>query len=398
MKAFLATTMAAALALAVSVPTPVNAQGKELKVGMVLPFSQVFAVYGEAIMEGFTLAVEEAGGQAGGKKIVILKEDDKNDPKAALQIVRKFVKDENVDFLVGPIASHLAAAIRDDVHRAKTFLLVPNAGDNEITGKICSPYIVRTSFSNWQINYPMGLYAAENVGKSALTVSANYVAGREMAGAFRQGFIEKGGRAPQEEWPALGTADFSPIITNVRAKQAEIDMVWSFMPGASTPRFINQMSQSGVRGPKLKLNGPVFMADELFFNAMGDSAIGVLGSGHYVASLDTPRNLAFQARFQKRYNKVAHVIHVQGYDTAKLMLATVDALKGDLRDKDKVRKTLTTIQVDSPRGYFRLDPKTGNVVQNVYITEVIKRADGTLGHKVLKTYDQVTDKGEGCAL
>ena len=175
-------------------------------------------------------------------------------------------------------------------------------------------------------------------------------------------------------------------------------MVWSFMPGASTPRFINQMSQSGVRGPKLKLNGPVFMADELFFNAMGDSAIGVLGSGHYVASLDTPRNLAFQARFQKRYNKVAHVIHVQGYDTAKLMLATVDALKGDLRDKDKVRKTLTTIQVDSPRGYFRLDPKTGNVVQNVYITEVIKRADGTLGHKVLKTYDQVSDKGEGCTL
>ena len=68
MKAFLATTMAAALALAVSVPTPVNAQGKELKVGMVLPFSQVFAVYGEAIMEGFTLAYDYLRQTEGGDK------------------------------------------------------------------------------------------------------------------------------------------------------------------------------------------------------------------------------------------------------------------------------------------------------------------------------------------
>jgi len=37
------------------------------------------------------------------------------------------------------------------------------------------------------------------------------------------------------------------------------------------------------------------MADELFFPAMGDAALGVLVSGHYMASLDTPRNHAFQA-------------------------------------------------------------------------------------------------------
>lgn len=390
-------TLLAAAALG-SVPAIAAAQAKELKIGLLLPLSQVFAVYGEAVMEGFNLALEEAGGKAGGMKVVLLSEDNKEDPKTTLQIVRKYIKDENVDFLVGPIASHVAAAIRDDVHRAKTFLVVPNAGNNDVTGKACSPYIVRTSFSNWQINYPMGLWAAEAVGKSAFTVGANYDAGREMAGAFKQGFMEKGGKAPIEEWPALGTSDFAPTITNVRGKLGEIDMLWSFMPGGSTPRFINQVTQSGVRSAKLRLNGPVFMADELFFPAMGDSAIGVLGSGHYVSSIDTPRNRAFQEAFRKKYNKVAHVVHVQGYDTAKLILATVDALKGDLRDKERVRKMMTTVSLDSPRGKISIDPKTGNVVQNVYITEVVKRADGTLGHKVLKTYEQIADKGEGCVL
>lgn len=393
---YAAITLAAAAAL--TLPAVATAQGKDLKIAMLLPTSAVFAVYGEAIMEGFNLALEEAGGKAAGRNIVLLKEDNKEDPKTSLSLVRKYIKDDNVDFIVGPIASHVVAAIRDEIHRGKTFLVVPNAGNNEVTGKSCSPYIIRTSFSNWQVNYPMGLYAAEALGKSAITVGSNYDAGREMAGAFVQGFQEKGGKVSGEEWPALGTSDFSPTITNVRGKAAEADTVWFFIPGAGGPRFVNQVSQSGLRSGKLKVSGPIFMADEMFFGAMGDASVGVMGSGHYAASIDTPRNNAFQAAFRKKYNKVAHVVHVQGYDSAKLILATVDALKGDVSDKDKVRKMMTTVQMDSPRGKISIDPATGNVVQNVYITEVVKRADGSLGHKVLRTYEQVRDLGQGCKL
>jgi branched-chain amino acid transport system substrate-binding protein len=146
------------------------------------------------------------------------------------------------------------------------------------------------------------------------------------------------------------------------------------------------------------VSGPVFMADEMFWGAMGDSAVGMLGSGHYVASIDTARNNAFQHAFRKKYNKVAHVIHVQGYDTANLILATVGAMKGNLADKLAVRNALTSVQMDSPRGRVSIDARTGNVVQNVYITEVVKKADGNMGHKVLKTYEQVRDPGQGCAL
>jgi len=144
MTVFNHTAIAAALAIVSTVPLPAAAQGKDIKVGLLLPFSQVFAVYGEAVKEGFDLAIEEAGGQAAGRKIVVLKEDNKEDPKVTLQLVRRYTKDDNVDFMVGPIASHVVAAIRDEVDRSKTFLLVANAGNNEVTGKNCSPYIVRT--------------------------------------------------------------------------------------------------------------------------------------------------------------------------------------------------------------------------------------------------------------
>jgi branched-chain amino acid transport system substrate-binding protein len=80
------------------------------------------------------------------------------------------------------------------------------------------------------------------------------------------------------------------------------------------------------------------------------------------------------------------------------MIATVEAMKGDLRDKDKVRKALTSLKIDSPRGNFAIDPRTGNVVQNIYIGEVIKKPDGALAHKILKTYENVRDPGTGCTL
>jgi len=84
--------LAVAVALSLASGAPAIAQGKDLKIGLLLPFSQVFAVYGEAIKEGFDLAIEEAGGQVVGRKIVVLKEDNKEDPKVSLQMVRRYIK------------------------------------------------------------------------------------------------------------------------------------------------------------------------------------------------------------------------------------------------------------------------------------------------------------------
>jgi branched-chain amino acid transport system substrate-binding protein len=170
---------------------------EDLRIGTVLSFSQVMGIYGNAIMDGMRLAVEEAGGQVAGRKIVFVSEDDKNDPKVALQLVRRLVKDEKVDFLVGPVGSHIVQAIREDVHRSKTFLLVANAGNDEVTRELCSPYIIRTSFSNWQWNYPLGEYAG-STGKRAAVVASNFVAGKQMAAAFRAGFESKGGKVVEE--------------------------------------------------------------------------------------------------------------------------------------------------------------------------------------------------------
>jgi hypothetical protein len=53
--------------------------------------------------------------------------------------------------------------------------------------------------------------------------------------------------------------------------------------------------------------------------------------------------------------------------------------------------------IDSPRGYFKIDPASGNVIQNIYITKVVKRGN-TLAHEVLHTVQNVQDRDTSCKL
>ena len=383
-----------ALAASFAIGAGSASAAEDLKIGTVLSFSQVMGVYGNAILDGMNFAIEEAGGSVAGRKIVLVKEDDKNDPKVALQLVRRYVKDEKVSFLVGPVASHVAAAIRDEVHRSKTFLLIANAGNDELTRELCSPFVIRTSFSNWQWNYPMGEYAAANLGKRAAIVASNYVAGKQMAGAFVDGFKKGGGSVVDEQWPAMGTADFASVMTKLRSLGDGVDVVWNFIPGSGTVNFVNQYAQAKLKPQQV---GPQSNADEFFFDAQKDNALGVIGSGQYVQSMETPRNQAFVAAYKKKYNRPPAPVDVAGYDSMRLIIDATRRLNGDLSNKAAVRQAMVDANIDSPRGYFKIDAKDGNVIQNVYITKVVKRGNG-YGHEVLKTMEKVRDPDTSCKL
>ena len=192
----------------------------------------------------------------------------------------------------------------------------------------------------------------------------------------------------------MGTADFSTVFTGLRRIEGDLDAVWSFIPGSGTVNYVNQYAQAKLKPANM---GPQSNADDFFFKAMGDNALGVIGSGHYVVTMDTPRNKAFVEAFRKRYNRLPAAVDVQGYDSGRLMIEAVKRVKGNLSDKPAVRKAMLDAEIDSPRGYFKIDPASGNVIQNIYITKVVKRGD-TLAHEVLHTVQKVQDRDTSCKL
>ncbi len=88
---------------------------------------------------------------------------------------------------------------------------------------------------------------------------------------------------------------------------------------------------------------------------------------------------------------------MQGYDTGKVIIEAVKSLSGDISNKEKLASAINNISVTGPRGPLTIDKKSNNVIQNIYIFEVVS-GDNIPELKILDTIQAVKDPGSGCNL
>ena len=155
-----------------------RAQSAPLKVGVVLPYTGVYAELGVSITQGMKLVFARENDMVAGRKIEMLQEDDEMKPPVGIRKMEKLIDSDKIDILTGPVHSGILMGMRDKVHNSKTILIVSNAGADAISRERCSRWIFRASFSNWQPNQPMGTWVAKNVAKEAFLIAPNYQAAR----------------------------------------------------------------------------------------------------------------------------------------------------------------------------------------------------------------------------
>jgi branched-chain amino acid transport system substrate-binding protein len=384
----------AALAVIASLVTSgAIAKAEEYKVGLLLPFSGVYAGLGSHIENGFNLGLEHFGSELGSDTITVDKADTEADPASSLAKAKKMVLQDKDDVLVGLVSSAVLAAVRDFVHQSKTPLIVANAGNDEATGADCSPSIIRVSFSNSQINRPMGPWLAAQGKKKVYLMAPDYAAGHQMMEAFREGFVANGGEIVGEAYPPLqGTTDYGPYLA--AAKAANPDAIYVFFAGSAAITFVKQYKDFGI-GEEIPLYGSGFLTSAAYVHVQGEAADSTTVALHYVPSIDTAENKAFQEAYQAKYEgKLASEFAVAGYDSARLVIEAIKAAGGD---KAKFKEELAKVSFNGPRGPLRIDPATHNVVQNVYIYKN-EWKDGKVVQTILETVPDVQDAPNGCSM
>ncbi len=395
---FLRTASAAAAGAAVGPwVLRATAQGAPLKVGVVLPYSGVYAVLGESITQAMELVFARENWTVAGRKIEMIKEDDEMKPPVGIRKTEKLIDSDKVDILTGPVHSGILMGMRDKVHNSKTILIVSNAGADDISRGRCSRWIFRTSFSNWQPCQPMGGWVAKNVSKEVFQVAPNYQAGKDMMAAFRETFLPAGGKVVAEDYPKLGETDYAPYLTKI--KQSGAKAVFAFFSGTDAVNFVKQFDQFGLK-QTVKLTGAGFLTEPDVLPAQGKSALGIITGHFYTPVLDNPVNKQFVKDFKARYNnKTPDGFATQGYDTAEVIIRALKAVNGNTRDKDKLVDAIAKVEFDSPRGRFRFDPKTHNVIQPfIYVREVREVPEFGLTNVPIDKVADVRDPGTGCTL
>ena len=105
---------------------------------------------------------------------------------------------------------------------------------------------------------------------------------------------------------------------------------------------------------------------------------GVLGSvstGHWGPDLDNEANEKFVTDFREAHGSYPSFYAAQAYDSILLIKSAVDAVNGDLSDKDGMRDAMKEANFASVRGEFSY----GNnhmPIQDFYSRKVVEDADG----------------------
>jgi len=364
--------------------------GKDFKVGVVLPYSGTYQDLGDSITKGMKLYFSKAGNQASNRKIVILQEDEAaGDTSIPLNKTRKLVEQDGVDMIAGIVASPNAVAVRGYIDQNQVPTLIANAGANALSRAAKSPWLYRTSFSNWQPSQPMGKVLNDAGIKKLTLVYSNYGAGIETAAAIKETY---GSQVVAEVKPPFPntSGDFSPYITQIN--QSRPDGIYVFMSGQDAIAFLKQAAQTMDKS--IKVYGSGFFVEQDVLGAIGSAApVGAITGLHWALTLDNKENQQFTADFKKTFNKTADVFAVQGYDTARVIVDALIAVKGKTDDKQAFMNAIAQVAFKSPRGPFRFDSHSNNVVQTVYVRQLIN--DPQLGYtnKVVSSVPNVTDPG-----
>ena len=361
----------------------------KVKVGLMLPYTGTYATLGNAITNGFKQFVEENGGKLGGREVEYFTVDDESNPAKATENAKKLVSREKVDVLVGTVHSGVALAMAKVARDTKTLMIIPNAGANDLTGPLCSPYVFRSSFSAWQPSYAMGEALAKKGLKNIATVTWKYSFGEESVAGFKEAFEKGGGKVVKEMTLPFPNVEFQPFLTEIASLKP--DAVFVFFAGAGAAKFVSDYAAAGLKS-SIPLYGPGFLTDGNLA-AMGGAGEGLLTTLHYADGLTNAKDAAFRTKYAAAYKMQPDVYAVQGYDAAQMYEAGLKAAGGDPAKQEELIKGMASATIDSPRGPFTLS-KAHNPVQDIYMREV-KGNENVVVEVVSKA---LADPARGCKL
>ncbi|MEO8633373.1 MAG: ABC transporter substrate-binding protein [Chloroflexota bacterium] len=379
--------------------TATASPGPALKIGQLLPFTKVYAELGNSMKRATDLYVKQKGGKLANRPVTLIYEDEANDPVVGAQKTGKFIDQDRVDVMMGIVATPIAYAVRNAIDAAKLIFIETNAGGNALTRTTtnCTPsckskYIFRTSFSSYQISYPIGEYFATKKGvKEVFTFVADYGFGNESAADFTTGFTKGGGKITGSLKAPLGSADFLPYVTTLKGQQTKD--IYSFFSGTDAINYIKAWTQLGMPAAGYKMNGAGFLTEQDVLKEVKEQANGAVTSLFWAVTLDNAENKAFVDAYQKEYSLLPDVFAVQAWDGMQAIDLALQATKGDTTNKDAFIAALENVKFKSPRGDFEFDKETHNPIQDMYIREV-KVQGGQAVNTIVDKVARVIDPGK----
>lgn len=269
--------------------------------------------------EGLQLALEEinAAGGVHGRKLRLLRVDDRESVNEGRLIAERLSRDPDVMAVIGHLQSHVtvpAAAIYD---RAGMLLIAPAATDVALTSKGYRR-VFRMTFTDADIGAQMAEIAAAQGHRRIAIYYVRSPYGRALANAFEERGTMRGltivARDSYGAGYDGGEDGAESILREWKLRDPDAVFLAAEVPMAG--RFIAQLRAHGIEAAVL--GGDALSSPELM--SVGGSAVeGTIVAASYHSSERRPEVQRFSSAFHARFGLPADAGSALGYDALRLL-------------------------------------------------------------------------------
>ncbi|WP_144555825.1 ABC transporter substrate-binding protein [Bacillus sp. X1(2014)] len=372
-KMFMASTLLAGVLAGCSGGAKENSgsDSKTIKVGVNLELSGGVASYGESLENGIDIAVDEINKKGGvkGKKIELVKVDNKSEAAEATNGAIKLTSQDKVTAIIGAATSGNTVAQAQIANDTKTILLTPSGTSPNVTvaddGKL-NPYVFRTSF----IDPFQGIVAANFAAKELKLNNAAILAdsasdySKGLAASFKETYEKAGGKVVAEEAYVAKDTDFRATLTRIKAKNPQ----FIFIPGyyEEVGLIVKQARELGITVPLMGADG--WDSPKLVELAGADALNNTFITNHYTSGDPDETIQKFVTTYKEKFNgESPNAFNALGYDTVYLLADAIERAGGT--DTTKIKEALEkTKDLSRITGTITID-KDHNPIKSATVLE-----------------------------
>ncbi|HCQ45773.1 MAG TPA: ABC transporter substrate-binding protein [Achromobacter sp.] len=290
-----------AAALAATLPGRALAAPADINVGVILPLSGANAQFGINSRQGLELAADEinaAGGikALGGAKLKLIIADATSQPTTAATVAQRLITQNRCVALIGAYASSLTLAVSEVTERRGIPLLTMSFSDvlTERGFKHILQVVSKGSvLGRAQYDYAASVVAGASDIKKIALLYEDTAYGTSQAVGVRNAAKAAGAQIVLDEAYPLGITDVTPLISKLRASDAQIVFPISYLNDSLL--IIRVMRQQRLTVPIVGGAAGYVIPD--FAKALGQYSQAVLS----IAPANYDQAPEYTERYRKRF-------------------------------------------------------------------------------------------------
>ncbi|WHE07752.1 ABC transporter substrate-binding protein [Thermoanaerobacterium thermosaccharolyticum] len=304
-----------------------SASSDTIKVGALFELTGSVATYGTSALNGAKLYIDEVNKNGGvlGKKIVLVKADNKSQTDESINQATKLIQQDKVIAILGPSTSTntIAAssvAVQNHIPLITGFATAVSVTVDPNTNKVKNE-IFRACFIDPYQGSVMAQFASEKLNAKTAVVyiddKSDYSKG--LAQSFKEQFEKLGGKVIDTEAYVAGDQDFKAALTKIKGLNPDV----IFIPGyyQETGKIAKQARDMGINTPLL--GGDGWDSPDLLKIAGASALNNVYYSNHFISTDPDPTVQDFIKKYKDAYGTEPDASAALAYDAAGMLVQAI---------------------------------------------------------------------------